>query len=558
MDRTTIKTGLLKWTAIVLMAITILAVLFKMAITIKPPEVDEGYAGNLKRVELGDNMYTCEESWLKKNEFGLWEMYLEGSGFELGVKNGILAVDLIKTQEEVFVNKLQEMVPSDFYIRFLKQVVVWMNRKLDDYIPIEYQREIYGVALYASDTFSFIGPSYQRILNYHTAHDIGHALQNMNLVACTAMGIHGSRTEDGRLLVGRNFDFSMGDDFARNKIIAFYHPEKGYKFASVTWGGMIGVVSGMNEQGLVLTLNAAKSGIPKSAKTPTSILARQILQYASNIQEAWEIAGQHETFVAESFMICSAKDNRAVVIEKSQNGMALYDPGGETLILTNHFQSEYFRNSDLTLKNKAEGATVYRWERTKELLDKKGVHNVESFAEILRDQKGLGDKPIGMGNEKAVNQLIAHHSVIFEPGKLRMWISANPYQLGTYLCYELNRVFSDTTEVSDQLFCSGERISEDPFLYSGDYQGFIRYRQETRQIKTMIDQKEPSEANEKFLDEYLLLNPYFYYPYFLAGEVCRLQGNRQRAEALYNQSLSLEIPRKVDREQVEEAMERLK
>ncbi len=181
----------------------------------KNPLGDEYLADTPERTELAENIYTCEDSWLKKNEFGLWEMYLQGSGFELGVKNGILAVEQIHYQEEVFVNQLQEMVPSDFYIRFLKQVVVWMNRKLDDHIPLEFQQEIYGVALHASDTFSFIGPAYQRILNYHTAHDIGHALQNMNLVACTAMGVKGSRSEDGNLLVGRNFDFSMGDDFAR-------------------------------------------------------------------------------------------------------------------------------------------------------------------------------------------------------------------------------------------------------------------------------------------------------------------------------------------------------
>ncbi len=95
-----------------------------------------------------------------------------------------------------------------------------------------------------------------------------------------------------------------------------------------------------------------------------------------------------------------------------------------------------------------------------------------SFAEILRDQKDLDDEPIGMGNEKAVNQLIAHHSVIFEPGELRMWVSAFPYQLGDYLCYDLNSVFSDSTDVTDQIFCLENRIDEDPFLFSEEFQEF--------------------------------------------------------------------------------------
>ena len=543
-----------KWLAGIFAILVLLWVLFRLMTAISPPLPEENFDKGLERIEVGSQAYTCQDSWLKKNQYGLWEMYLSGSDFQLGVKNGILARELIAYQEEVFVEKLQEMVPSDFYLNFLKQVIVWMNRNLDRHIPLEYQREIQGVAMHASDSFSFIGPAYQRILSYHAAHDLGHALQNMNLVACTALGVNGMRSQDGKLLVGRNFDFSMGDKFSRDKIIAFYRPDKGYKFAFITWGGMIGVVSGMNDQGLVVTLNAAKSGIPGSSKTPVSILARQILQYASNIKEAYEIAGKAETFVAESFLISSAADNKTVVIEKSPDNMGLYDPGGDYLLLTNHFQSKTFRDSERTRENRAEGASLYRWERCMELMDSSASHNHHSFARLLRDQNGMGGEPIGMGNEKAVNQLIAHHSVIFKPSELKMWVSTSPYQLGAYLCYDLNRVFADTTGVRDQIWMTGESIEADTFLESGQFEAFRKYTSESSRLKEIIDSGKIGGISETDLDDYLQLNPHFYYPWFIAGEILRLRGDAEGAAVYYKEALSRELPRKVDREQVEEAM----
>ncbi len=553
------KTGkrLAIWASGFLGLVMIFWVVFKVITPVYPPSVEEKTDAFQEIVEVGDQVYTYQDSWLKKNSYGLWEMYLTGSDFQLGVKNGILARELISYQEEVFIERLQEMVPSDFYLNFLKQLVVWMNRNLDRHIPLEYQREIYGVALFASDSFSFIGPAYQRMLSYHAAHDLGHALQNMNLVACTALGVNGERSMDGKLLVGRNFDFSMGDKFARDKIVAFYRPEKGYKFAFITWGGMIGVVSGMNDQGLVVTLNAAKSGIPRSSKTPVSILARQILQYASNIQEAYEIAGNSETFVAESFLVSSASDNRTVVIEKSPDDMALYDPGGDYLVLTNHFQSETFRDSELTRQNIAEGASMYRWNRTRELMDSTPRHDQLSFALLLRDQGGLGGEPIGMGNEKAVNQLIAHHSVIFKPSELKMWVSTSPYQLGAYLCYDLNRVFADTTEVTDRIWLEEESIAPDPFLHSEQFKAFREYTRETIRLKALINMEEAGSITDSEIEDYLHLNPHLYYPWYIAGEIYRLKGDVQRATEFYEQALSREIPRKVDRTQVEEAIESL-
>ena len=155
----------------------------------------------------------------------------------------------------------------------------------------------------------------------HAAHDIGHAVQDLALVGCSSFAAWGKKSEDGNLILGRNFDFYASDAFAENKIVAFINPKEGHPFMMVTWPGMIGVVSGMNIEGLTVTINAGKSKIPLIAKTPISILTREILQYARNIDEAIAIAKKRKVFVSESIMVGSANDNKAILIEVSPKNL---------------------------------------------------------------------------------------------------------------------------------------------------------------------------------------------------------------------------------------------
>ena len=67
------------------------------------------------------------------------------------------------------------------------------------------------------------------------------------------------------------------------------------------------------------------------------------------------------------------------------------------------------------LEQVKESASEYRYKRVMELLDTSGGNTVQKTINLLRDRRGLQNSDIGMGNEKAVNQLIAHHSIVFEP-----------------------------------------------------------------------------------------------------------------------------------------------
>lgn len=177
---------LAKIIVVVLVVFSILAVIFHFLTKINPPEISNNEIIHIERVKRDTNFYKIENNWLRKSESGLWEMYVSGGPFEMGVIAGKLSQELVYYQEHAFVEQIKELIPSKSYLRFLKYFVSWFNKDLDKYIPIENQMEIYGVSLSADPEFDFIGNNYHRLLNYHAAHDIGHAMQNLNLVACTS------------------------------------------------------------------------------------------------------------------------------------------------------------------------------------------------------------------------------------------------------------------------------------------------------------------------------------------------------------------------------------
>jgi len=525
-----------------------------MLVTIRPPDVTNEIPDNFQRVQLDTNYYVVENNWLKRSNSGLWEMYISGEAYQRGLMNGLLSQELISYQENAFVNMIKDLIPSEWYLGFLRYVIAWFNKDLDDYIPLENQLEIYGVSNYADPNFSFIGKNYQRILNYHAAHDIGHAMQNLNLVACTSFGVWDEFSSDSSLLIGRNFDFHAGEEFADNKIIAFYSPRDGYEFAMITWGGMTGVVSGMNMEGLSITLNAAKSEIPFGARTPVSIVARNILQYAANIEEAYDLAKGFEIFVSETFFIGSANDGYAALIEKTPDTTVLFESKENFIVATNHLQHPSFSDHELNKENIAEETSLYRFNRVKELIHKIQKFNYGNVATVLRNQEGLMNKNIGMGNEKAINQLIAHHAVIFKPEERLMWVSTHPYQLGKFVCYDLTKVFSVAKKGRDsaEIYIDSLEILTDAFFYSQGYNSFKYFKDFIKKYKN-----NPKPITKTEIDKFIESNPEYYYTYEFVGDYYHLLGDIEKTIYFYNFALEKEISSKSERKRILKKLEEL-
>jgi isopenicillin-N N-acyltransferase-like protein len=550
---------MMKWLRKILFVLVGLGVVIWLAlqVSLSMLEVDPPFVGELSvsssSVSENAGFRGLNGNWYHQNQHGLWEAYIEGTPYERGRTFGLLAEEQIVSQEVSFIAQIRKLIPSESFLNSLKYGVVFFNRNLDEHVTKEYQKEIFGVSESFSDDYDFIGAKYSRILNYHAAHDIGHALQDLSIVGCTSFAAWDGFSADSSLVIGRNFDFYMGDDFAKDKIILFMNPDSGYAFASITWAGFMGVVSGMNEHGLTVTLNAAKSSIPSGAKTPISLLAREILQYARTIDEAYEIAKSRNTFVSESILIGSAADHSAAIIEKSPDRIDIYRPENSRLVCSNHYQSETFSDDPVNLKNIEESDTDYRFKRMNQLLDEHAPVDPEKTVEILRDQKGLDGAELGMGNPKAINQLLAHHGVAFQPEKRLMWVSTNPFQLGEFLCYDLNEVFSkkEKGKRAEGSFVVSLTIPADDFLNSTDFQKFLRYKEKKNQLFDNVALGKDIEWNDELEQEFINSNPESYIMYSMLGDYYLEQGDLAKAKTYFETCLTKEVASKQEREKIE-------
>jgi hypothetical protein len=222
------------------------------------------------------------------------------------------------------------------------------------------------------------------------------------------------------------------------------------------------------------------------------------------------------------------------------------------IIGPNHFQSTGLKDTESNVENMLESSSVYRFNKTKELIDRYSKVDHDKAALILRDRQGKNGEDIGMGNEKSICQLIAHHSIIFKPHELKFWISTQPYQLGEYVCYDLNKVFNEFPgmNIDKEIREIDGSIPADSFLYSTEYQNYKRFKYQKSILKPMIDNLY-FELDDKHISTFTESNPNYFYVYQLAGDYYFERNAFDKAKYNYEIALTKEITNLSEKEHIE-------
>ncbi|WP_372367073.1 C45 family autoproteolytic acyltransferase/hydolase [Candidatus Uabimicrobium sp. HlEnr_7] len=500
-----------------------------------PPHI-ENLATKLneyKQVIQKNNYTQIGNSWSKKEQ-ELLLLHAHGDPFAIGYTSGKLVGQIAPKLEDALLQRVEEIVGSTSLIWMFRKVGYVIYSDLQNYFSNDILQEVYGYSLAVPDKHPELGSSYFRALNYQAAHDTGHrVLENvLSLQGCTSFAAWGESTLNGHLIIGRNFDFEIGDVFDRFKIVQVVVPQKGIPFLSVSWPGMSGVVSGVNKEMLAVTINAGKSDHAKWKATPVTIVVRKILQEAKNIQEAIAILKNSQTYVSESFLIADGKNNEVAIVEKSPEITRIRHAKhfSQALVCSNHFLNDDFqthKNHNIFVK---EGSSPKRLERMRELISKhQGQITPQITATILRDTKLKNEKEIGLSHLHSINPSICSHSVILDLTDGIIWVNSGPNQSGRYLPISIKSIFEQQPHES---FIINEKIIEaDPLVSPKKVAQLISWRQN---IKLWVQKKAPLD---KIVTEMRKLNPQHFLTIVAEGDLYFQNGQLLQAKQKWQSAL---------------------
>ncbi|MCO4769286.1 MAG: hypothetical protein KDA24_04595 [Deltaproteobacteria bacterium] len=404
--------------------------------TLTRPPIPDVVVPDVPEPIVGGTKATVGGSSLERRD-GYWFMLHTGDAVTLGAEHARLGGFLTQRAEDVMRADFERRLPAPLKV-VLPPVLMWRFRHLGSSIPTPLLEELYGFGTTYPDRTPFPLNAYQRGIYYHALHDMVQDLVGNKFVdpgvagACTGFAASGSGTTDGHTIVGRNFDFEVVPIFDSEKVVHLHAREGAIPVMSVSWMGMSGVLTGMNADGIWISLNAARSEGRNRKGPPVALLVRDVLEQARSIADVERLLAETDPIVTDIYVVADGKTGEIAAFERGQTRMGKRGPEASgKLAIANHLLSETFVGDEDDDKLRTFSTTLARHARMQELVDDAPLSPARGV-EILRDRRGPGGRELAPGNRNAIDAWIATHSVVADMTDRVMWVSTAPHAQGAY------------------------------------------------------------------------------------------------------------------------------
>ncbi|MBI2393541.1 MAG: hypothetical protein HYV09_28435 [Deltaproteobacteria bacterium] len=441
-------------------------------------------------------------SWMRKRG-GIFEVSLEGAPAARGAAVSRLLREPMIADERALYEAFQKGVPFAPARQAIMDLGRWRFRRVDQQIPAPYREEVAGVALgFQPDPFTSVLPSFHRFVFLYAVYDIALSFEKSPLIGCTTftvpptpstppspheLAMHVSpeelaeragdweRATRGHAMLARAFDFEAGEPFDKDKVVFLVREPGRIPFASVGWPGFVGVVSGMNREGVALVVHGGRAGVPRPEGIPVVFSLREAFSSARTTDEAVKILSSHEVMVSHITIVTDSTGKTAVV-ERAPGVAAHVRWSTAPLATTNHFEGPLagdprdaeVRAKTSTLPRRARGDAI--------LAGLPKPPGVVSMVGALRDRSGPDGAPLPLGDRRAIDAIIATHGVVMDTTTRAMWVSEWPHLLGRFVRFDLRWLLADGFDPKNDPSAEGGKgfaaIPADPMLTDGRWEAF--------------------------------------------------------------------------------------
>jgi hypothetical protein len=302
---------------LLLFAALLLGLLPAFAETIPDPNRPVTIIGNAE-VKLVD-----QEGAGRLYQVGEWPvLVMEGTPAEMGYQHGrLMAKSIVHMIKEGYMTK------ALFGRGYTADYVMAQSVRMEKHFPAEIIQELKGI-VEGLKKAGVDNLTYEDVRLGITQAEILHFPPD-SPPSCSNFAVWGKWTTDGRLLHGRNLDWSIEGGAQKDAAILVWRPKGGAPFMMVGWAGGVGSVSGMNAKGMTLGEMTLPSPDATFDGLPLFLQMRLMLEKTGTIDEAVKFFQDCKRTTGWNFIIGDGKlpDGRALETDwKYCNVFTAMDP----------------------------------------------------------------------------------------------------------------------------------------------------------------------------------------------------------------------------------------
>jgi len=146
------------------------------------------------------------------------------------------------------------------------------------------------------------------------------------LFHCTGFALFGRATQGGALYHGRVLDYLRGFGLEQNAVVMVIQPDQGNAWVNISYAGMIGTVTAMNEKHLAIGEMGGR-GQGRWDGKPMAELLREVMEKANTLEEAVALLRKGPRTCQYYYVVSDAKTKRAVGIAATPDQFETIAPG---------------------------------------------------------------------------------------------------------------------------------------------------------------------------------------------------------------------------------------